>query len=117
MTTSNAVQEPRWLQLVREAVGSTNRAAVASRLGYSRTTISLVVAGKYPGRIDKIAKKAIEVLEPPVTVACPHLSEEIPVEQCIQFAQRKVPTHNPQKMAHWRACQECQNRCKKGEDQ
>lgn len=112
MTTSETAVEPRWLQLIRAEADRTSIAAVAVRLDYSRTAISLVLGGKYPGRLDKIEKKAIEVLEPPVTVFCPHLDQEIPIEQCVQFSQRKVPTHNPQKMAHWRACQECQNRCK-----
>lgn len=113
MTTSvETTVEPRWMELIRTEAARTTKAAVAERLGYSRTTISLVLAGKYPGRLDKLEKKAIEVLEPPVTVACPHLAQEIPVEQCKEYSLRKVPTHNPQKMAHWRACQECQNKCK-----
>lgn len=114
MTTSENVQEqePRWLQLLRAEANRTSINAAAQRIGYSRAAVSLVLAGKYIGRVDKVAEKAIAALEPPVTVACPHLGEEIPIAQCVQFSQRKVPTHNPQKMAHWRACQECQNRCK-----
>ncbi len=112
MTTSDMTMEPRWLQLIREAADKTSIKAVAERLEYSRTAISLVLSGKYPGRLDKIEKKAIEVLEPPVVVACPHLGQEIPVAQCKEYSLRRVPTHNPQKMTHWRACQGCQNRCK-----
>lgn len=112
MTISEVVAAPRWMELIRTEASRTSIAAVAARLEYSRTAISLVLGGKYPGRLDKIAKKAIEVLEPPVTVDCPHLAEVIPVQQCKQYSVRTVPTHNPQKMAHWRACQECQNKCK-----
>jgi hypothetical protein len=112
MTISDMATEPRWLELIRAEASRTSIAAVAVRLDYSRTAISLVLGGKYPGRLDKVEKKAIEVLEPPVTVDCPHLAEVIPVLQCKQYSLRKVPTHNPQKMTHWRACQECQNRCK-----
>lgn len=111
-TATETVAEPRWLELIRAEATRTSNAAVALRLGYSRTAISLLLAGKYPGRPDKIEKKAIEVLEPAVTVDCPYLGESIPIPQCQQYSVRKVPTHNPQKMAHWRACQECQNKCK-----
>lgn len=112
MTISETAKEPRWLELIRTEAERTSKAAVAIRLDYSRTTISLVLAGKYPGRLDKLEMKAIKVLEPPVIVACPHLGQDIPIEQCKQYSLRKVPTHNPQKMTHWRACQECQNKCK-----
>jgi hypothetical protein len=112
MTTCEAAAEPRWLELIRVEAGRTSIAAVALRLNYSRTAISLVLAGKYPGRLDKMEKRAIEVLEPPVTVACPYLGGDIPIKECQEFSIRRVPTHNPQKMAHWRACQSCQNKCK-----
>ncbi|HTD05879.1 hypothetical protein [Undibacterium sp.] len=112
MTTS----EPRWLHLVREEAARTSIAAVARRLDYSRTSISLVLDGKYPGKTGKIETKAIAVLEPAITVACPYVSHVIPVEMCQDYSTRRAPTHNPTLMGQWRACQQCQNKCK-GETQ
>lgn len=106
MTTS----EPRWLQLVRAEAACTNIAAVALRLGYSRTAVSLVLAGKYPGNAGKIETKALEVLEPILTVACPYLDQDIALADCREHAGQRAPTHNPAKMHHWRACRQCPNR-------
>lgn len=108
MTTSN----PRWISLVREESARTSIATVAARLGYSRTAISLALSGKYRGNTDKIATRALLVLEPVLTVSCPYLGEDITVVLCVQFAGQRAPTHNPAKMNHWRACRQCQNNCK-----
>ncbi|WP_413672289.1 hypothetical protein ACEN9H_23515 [Massilia cellulosiltytica] len=109
MTTTS---EPRWLSLMHEEAKRTNKQALADRLGYSRTTVSLVMSGTYPGNTDKIAAKAIEVLEPVLVLDCPYLGVQLPKEQCVEYATQRAPTHHPTKMAHWRACQQCQNNCK-----
>lgn len=104
--------EPRWMQLVREESARTNITLVAARLGYSRTTISLALAGKYKGSTGKIEAQALHVLEPVLDVACPYLEISIPVADCVGYSAQRAPTHNPNKMHHWRACHQCQNRCK-----
>lgn len=109
MTTTS---DPRWLTLMREEAARTNMRALAERLGYSRTTVSLVLSGTYPGSTDKIAQRALDVLELPVTVECPYLGTVLPVADCREYATKRAPTHHPTKMAHWRACQQCQNNCK-----
>jgi transcriptional regulator with XRE-family HTH domain len=106
MTTS----DPRWLELLRAEADLTSRAAVADRIGYSRTTISLVLSGKYPGNTDKIAAKALAGLEPVLTVACPYLGVEIEAAACNQHSGQRAPTHNPAKMNHWKACHQCPKR-------
>lgn len=106
MTTSDA----RWLDLLRAEAARTSIGAVADRLGYSRTAVSLVLSGKYSGKTDRIAKAVIELLEQ--AVACPYLGQPIAADLCRSHATGPAPTHNPLKMAHWRACQQCQNRCK-----
>lgn len=106
MTTS----EPRWMVLLRAEAARTNIAAVAIRIGYSRTTISLVMAGKYPGKPERIAAAVLAQLEPVLTVDCPYLGVAIEPQQCNQHAGQRAPTHNPQKMLHWRACRQCPNR-------
>ncbi|MFZ6644450.1 hypothetical protein ACO0LO_01935 [Undibacterium sp. TJN25] len=112
MTTS----EPRWLELIRAAAAQTSNAAVARLLGYSRTSVSLALKGAYPGGTAKLAAKALEVLEPPVIADCPYQAKQIPIEVCRELSSRRAPTHNPTLMGQWRACQQCQNKCK-GEPQ
>lgn len=104
--------EPRWLVLMREEAQRTTMRALAERLEYSRTTVSLVLSGTYPGGTEKIARRAIAVLEQPVEVQCPYLDQALPVAECRAYSSQRAPTHHPTKMAHWRACQQCQNNCK-----
>lgn len=104
--------EPRWLVLMREEAQRTSVSALAARLAYSRTAVSLVLSGTYPGGTDKIASRAIAVLELPVEVQCPYLDQALPVADCQVYSSQRAPTHHPTKMAHWRACQQCQNNCK-----
>jgi len=105
MTTS----EPRWLTLLRAEAERTSIAATADRLGYSRTSISLVLAGKYPGQTDRVAKAVVQLLE---VQECPHLRSPLPEAECRTIALGPAPTHHPMKLGHWRACQRCPNRPK-----
>ncbi|VVE59858.1 regulatory protein, LacI [Pandoraea captiosa] len=99
------ISEPRWLVLLRAEAGRTSIQAVATRIGYSRTGVSLVLAGKYPGKTDRIAKAALQALEE--AVDCPYLGQPLAGHECRANAMAKTPTHNPMKLSLWRACQQC----------
>ncbi|WP_410499675.1 XRE family transcriptional regulator [Chitinibacter sp. S2-10] len=96
--------EPHWLQLLRTATVASNIAAVATKLGYSRTSISLVLANKYPGSTAHIEKAVLQRLD---TVRCPYVGQNINRQACQETGNGAAPTHNPLKMAYWRACQRC----------
>lgn len=81
--------------------------AIANDLGYARTSLSLVLAGKYIGSPKRICKKIVEVFG---QVDCPYLEQVIRPEQCVGLSERDAPTHNPSEMKHWRACQRCSKR-------
>ena len=101
-----------WLDLLRQAVeapGSSQK-KVADDLGLKRPTISLVLAGKYPAKTDRIAARVINVYG---RVQCPFLAEEITGAQCSEYSSRAAPTSSPFAMRHWRACQSCPNRREK----
>lgn len=102
MTTSEY-----WLNLLRSEVGRSSIAATAKLLGYSRPSISLVLAGRYPGDTGRIAKAVLAKLD---TQTCPHLGGQISSGQCREIALAAAPTHHPMKLGHWRACQRCPNR-------
>lgn len=108
MTTS----EPRWMQLLRTEAARTSIGSVAARLDYSRTSISLVLSGKYPGNTERIEAKTIATLESEAALICPYVGERITAIRCRENSTRRAPTHNPTSMNHWSACQRCQNRCK-----
>ena len=80
----------------------------AAELGYSGTTLSLIVHGKYAGKTDRVAAAVAARYE---TVACPYQGKTIPLHECRSTAQGKAPTHNPMKMQQWLACQKCAKRC------
>lgn len=93
-----------WLTLLQQAVTATSMTAVADKLDVSRTTISLVLADKYPAKTDKIAAK---VLDTYARITCPHTGMEITYAECRQLSTSAVPTSSPQAMRYWRACQSC----------
>lgn len=93
-----------WLTILREAVEASSITAVADKLGISRTTVSLVLADKYPAKPDKIAQKVMDVF---ARITCPHTGVEITCAECRQISSRTAPTSSPQAMRQWRACQGC----------
>lgn len=93
-----------WLTILAQAVKSSSRQAVADKLDVSRTTISLVLAGKYPAKADKIAAKVLDMF---ARITCAHTSVEITHAECRALSTSSVPTSSPQAMRHWRACQSC----------
>lgn len=101
-----------WLTLLRSAVSATSQADVARRLDLSRTSISLVLAGKYPGKTDRVAARVLRILG---QVKCTHTAELVTATVCLDFAARRPPVNNPLKLLHWRACQSCPHRPVKGE--
>ncbi len=105
-----------WLELLRQAAANTSIQAVADELTtlgkkpIGRTAISLVLAGKYPAKTDRIETL---VLTRYGRVQCPHLGEEISFAECRTHHDREAPTSSPYAMRHWRACQDCAHRREK----
>jgi len=95
-----------WLALLAAEAARTSIAATGRRLGYSRTSISLALAGKYPGRTDKLAAKVLATLGHRV---CPHLGREVTPGECADNGDR-MPTSSPAALRLWRACQTCPHR-------
>lgn len=98
------MSEP-WFATLSEEVAASSRQVVAEKLGYSRTTISLVMLGKYPGKTDEVAARVTARLG---GFACLYDGQTVTSEQCRKNAKEAAPTHNPSKMAKWSACQNCQ---------
>lgn len=100
-------EQADWMSLLQQATAEASTRSVAEKLGYSPTAVSLVLSGKYKGKTDRIAARVLEVY---AVTHCPHRAAEITLEICKQTAFGKAPTHNPGKMAQWRACQKCPKR-------
>lgn len=94
-----------WLTLLRRAVDEAgSRAAVARELGVSRTAVSLLLSGAYPG---DPARMAARVMNRYARVDCPHTGHPVTPEHCRRLA-GPVPTSSPAALRQWRACQTCQ---------
>lgn len=93
-----------WMKLLEAAVNASSMTVVATELDVSRTTISLVLAGKYGAKTDRVAARVLEVYG---RVMCPFLAIEISHETCRKHASSSVPTSSPRAMRHWKACQTC----------
>ena len=92
-----------WLDILTAEARRTTIAATARRLGYSRTAVSLALAGKYPGGTDKLATTVLETF---CRTLCPHLDREMTPAECAKNGGR-VPTSSPAALRLWRACQAC----------
>lgn len=103
--------KPEWKQLLGNAVANTSTRQVAKEIGYSAATVSLVLADKYPGNTAKVASKVMARYS---RVHCPYDDKEIAKSRCGDLATARAPSHNPIKMAHWRACQRCHHNPKNG---
>lgn len=100
-----------WLAMLREAVAATSQSHVAVVLDVSRTTVSLVLSGKYPGKTDRVAARVLKAFG---QVQCTHTGEHISMTVCVSYANRRAPLNNPLELSHWRTCRNCPLRPIKG---
>ncbi|MEX3688887.1 hypothetical protein AB3X91_30770 [Paraburkholderia sp. BR14263] len=101
-----------WLDLLREAVSVSSQAHTARRLGVSRTTVSLVLAHKYPGKTDRVAARVLREFG---QVKCTHTGQSIELTVCVSYSNRRAPLNNPLELSHWRTCRTCPLRPVKGD--
>lgn len=106
-----ALSDPEWLDVLRAEAARPERSkqAIADELSISRTAVSLLVAGKYTARMDKVARK----IAPKVMalyackVWCPHLRVSITGDECVNHRRTPMPMSDPAKLKHWIACRSC----------
>lgn len=91
-----------WRSLLEQAVAATSVADVARRLGVARSSLSLLINGKYPGGTDKMARRIMATL-----AACPVYSGTRSAATCGARRAEPVPTSNPFALRQWRECQHC----------
>ncbi|WP_029770543.1 hypothetical protein [Pseudogulbenkiania sp. MAI-1] len=103
-----------WQELLKAAIERSSIAKVAGELGYSRTTISLVNAGKYPGDTRHVERRIYELYS---RIDCPFTGNEISSQQCAERACGGAPTSNPRALKHWSFCQQCPKRPESKEEE
>lgn len=97
-----------WLLELRKQVETTSLKVVADKLGVSKTTVSLLINGKYPADTAKM-QNLVESVFLGYTVHCPILGE-IPKHRCAAQQSTVDPGNRPQAIQLWKACRSgCEN--------
>ncbi|VVE15236.1 regulatory protein, LacI [Pandoraea anapnoica] len=102
---------PNWLERLRAAVEKESATEIAKRLKVSRTSVSLLLSGKYPGKTDRMQARVLTSL---CAVECPHTGKVLSLDDCHEIAMRRMPMNKPFEMPQWRACRVCVNCPAKG---
>lgn len=103
---SLTLNDPYTYALATAAVKASNRAAVALEIGYSRTAISLYMAGKYGAGAEKLEAAILARYD---LYPCPHTGQEVSGPDCNRRASSPRPFGGRAKEANWLACQSCQH--------
>ena len=98
-------EPPLFVRLLAAEVAVSNKTKASQRIGMSRTAVSLILDNRYSS--PSTAGVERRVMETLGRIECVALDEEINSDQCQSYREKPVPTHNPQAMQHWRACQHC----------
>ncbi|MGB0732454.1 MAG: hypothetical protein ACPGPF_01775 [Pontibacterium sp.] len=95
---------PPWIVLLANAAEQSTKAAVAKRLGISRSSVSLLLANKYPAANTHKMQAVVEAGLGGMT--CPVLGE-ISASECQKQRETPFSSSNPTRIALYRACQRC----------
>jgi hypothetical protein len=94
------------MAMLKEQVEARSITAVAADLGVSRTAISLILSGKYPGGTDRMAARIQDVFS---RVQCPYSGGLVSPAECAQRS-GKMPMGSPGALRWWRMCQICEHK-------
>jgi hypothetical protein len=100
-----------WIDLLRcERDRGKSVTEIAREVGMKRTSLSLLLSGKYPASLKKMSVKYAPIVFKRYSnqVACPHLQKGIGAAECESFATQPLSMSSPDKLRHWRACQRCE---------
>jgi len=109
-----------WLQLLQKQIETKGQTAVASELGVSKTTISLIAAGKYQASPERIATRVLAMYGAGGRVDCPVLGLIEP-KACAETQAKAVKigmrAGSPQTLRLYKACLACEIRPTKAKRQ
>jgi hypothetical protein len=101
-----------WFRILNHKCEEFGRTQVCSDIDISKSTLSLVLAKKYPGNLERIAEKVQRAYETS-SVTCPVL-DDITIARCETERSRPFTSSNPIRVRLFRTCATCpHNRCKK----
>lgn len=98
-------EPPLFVRLLAAEVAVSNKTKASQRIGMSRTAVSLILSNRYAS--PSTAGVERRVMETLGRIDCVALDQVINTDQCQSYREKPAPTHNPQAMQQWRACQYC----------
>ena len=93
------------MDVLRKAVEQHGQAAVARRIGYSPSSVSQALSGKYAGSLDNMLQSVAEHYGNEV-VQCPVMGE-IPLRRCEAERRKPFGATSPQRARLFIACRNC----------
>lgn len=111
MTIPAVLPDAQWIDVLRretEKAGRT-KADIGRELGVSRSTISTIVAGKYPAKMSRMHRKlAASVMAKYASeVWCEPQHAGISKIRCNELSTAPMPMSDPSALRQWAACQSC----------
>lgn len=98
-------EPPLFVRLLAVEVAASNKTLAGQRIGMSRTAVSLILVNRYAS--PSTAGVERRVMETLGQIQCVVKEAVITNAQCQTYREKPAPTHNPQAMQQWRACQHC----------
>lgn len=101
-----------WEEILREQVKRKGQATVARELGYTPSTVSQIVNGKYQADTARVGERVMAIYGHEGLVACPVLGDIAPLA-CLEnhdLATQRPRTGNPETLRLYRACRACEVR-------
>lgn len=103
--------DPDWIALLKAEVAKDGNtiASVAREIGMPRPSLSFLLSGKYPAKLDKKTQKfAAKVIELYSGMTwCPHLKTSIGAGVCAGHRTAPMNMSDPDALKHWVACRHC----------
>jgi len=96
------------MQLLKSAVDEHGQANVARMIGYSASTLSQILSGKYLGDPATVLLRVDEVFGS-TTVQCP-IRGEISMGECADTRRQPFAATNAQRVRQYKACRDCERR-------
>ena len=103
-----------WKTALREACKKTTQRNVASKIGYSATTINLVLSDNYKGDVAAV-ENAVRKKLMCSTIKCPELGQ-ITAEECSSNQRKPFSASSSARVRLFKACKKCPFNTRRKED-
>lgn len=102
-----------WMNLLKQACAAQSQKAVGQRIGYSASTINMVLKGKYTGDLGAV-ERAVNLKLSCQTIPCPILGD-ITASACSEHQNKPFVSSGSMRSRLYKACRTCPYNTKRKE--